>query len=469
MNPKTKLFVVILLSCLLFSPSLLNFFSSDDWFHLRISQIDSTGEFLNFFSFLPNSQSASFYRPLSTQVFFFGFQKIFGLNPIPYHVFVLLIFAFSLYLVYLFTRQLVRKDTMALFATLIYGISVTNFTRLYFLSAFQEIVMVVFVLLALISYLRPKTPLFIPVIFFIFSLLSKETAIVLPLLIIMVDWYEKRLNIKRILPFILISLAYLLLRLLVFQTVVGDSYIWDFSPFRALNTLFWYSLWLLGAPEFLVDYIGSGLRPIPTYLTNFGIWAYLIPVLIAVTALPLLFLLIKQLTAKTRSLVFVGLFILISLLPVLFLPWHKFTLELSLPLVGFAILTTIAVGKFSKSAKAFLWAFIVLNLSMNYLTYVHHYSVNRAHISRAVYSYFQSHHPQAPTVGVIMFINDTVAINKNWGSSRQISNAISGSELFRVLYRDPYYQVFYEDHDPSLPPSVPIIQISTKMFIDNAK
>lgn len=64
------LFVIIGFCIIIFLPVVGNFFSGDDWFHLRVAQINNIGEFLNFFSFFKTDQSIAFYRPLSTQVFF---------------------------------------------------------------------------------------------------------------------------------------------------------------------------------------------------------------------------------------------------------------------------------------------------------------------------------------------------------------------------------------------------------------
>ena len=81
---KYKFGILIGLVLIVFSSCLLNFFSADDWFHLRLIQINSWQEFFNFFSFRNTPQSAAFYRPIPTQLFFFIFYKLFGLNSIFY-------------------------------------------------------------------------------------------------------------------------------------------------------------------------------------------------------------------------------------------------------------------------------------------------------------------------------------------------------------------------------------------------
>jgi len=436
------------------------FFSSDDWFHLRLSDIHSFREFLNFFSFFFNPQTASFYRPLSTQVFFLSFQRIFGLNPLPYYVFGFILFCLSIYLLYKFTSTLTKNVSLVIF---FYAISVTNFTRLFFISAYQELFLVNFVLLSLITF--RKKPV-IAIASFILALLSKETAVVLPPLLLLIDWYQNKINLKRLIPYIAILIPYLYLRLFVFHGSGGDSYIWDFSPIRAANTLFWYSLWSLGAPELLVDYVGSGLKILPRFFTDYPLWSKFILTFLAATIINTGLLLIKFIRKIDRTIIFSAAFFTISLFPVLFLPWHKFTLELTLPMIGFAyFLSHICEHNKNILSKSFIFLFLILNTSMFYLTYTRSYAVNRGLISRNLINFLQSNYPTPPK-GYFEFINDTGDYGAEWGSSKQISNASGGSELFRVFYHNQTFQVYFEDYPGDRPDTVKI-PLSTKSFVSN--
>lgn len=441
-------------------PALGNFFSGDDWFHLRISQISSVQQFFNFFSFSPNAQTASFYRPLSTQVFFFVFQKFFGLVAWPYYLFGLIIFGYSLYLVKKFSSQYLRSEICDL-TSFIYGISVSNFTRTYFLSAYQELFLVVFSLLTLINF--KKKPL-LSLLFFVLALLSKETAIILPLLIILLNFDYIKNNFHHLRSTIyattILAIVYLYYRFFHFGLATGDSYLWNFSLVKATNTLMWYILWAFGAPELLVDYVGSGLRLIPRFFTDYQFWW---PVII----FPLLGVIVSTCLIAIKKLPDFKyiLFFIIALLPVLFLPSHKFTLELGLPLIGFSIvLASILPNKFNVLSFWFFAFLIFTNLSMNYLTYTRHYSVSRGKIAKKVYAYFSKEYPQYPIGKEFFFINDANDNGQIWGQSKQIAQAVSNSELFKVIYKNKNLKINYQDLDKHKSDQ-DTIEISTILFL----
>jgi hypothetical protein len=468
---------------LLYLPALGNFFSGDDWFHLRISQISSLQEFFNFFSFTANAQTASFYRPISTQVFFFVFQKLFGLTAWPYYLFGLALFTYSIYLVRKFSCLYLKSSATGRSAfggdicnltSVIYALSVSNFTRVYFLSAYQELFLVVFSLLTLINF--AKKPL-LSILFFVLALLSKETAIVLPLLIFIFNYKDLKKNSIYLISVICISAIYLYFRLFHFGLAAGDSYIWNFSPAKTINTLMWYVLWSFGAPELLVDYVGSGLKLVPRFFTDYVYWWRIIIFPLIITILSTIVLGFKKLYHHFQekdlapfviSLLKFKAFFLITLLPVLFLPSHKFTLELGLPLVGFSlIIAWLLPKKFNALSFCFFVFFILLNLSMNYLTYTRHYSVSRGEISKKVYEYFNVRSAKYPESCYFQFKNDFKNNGEIWGQSKQISQSLSGSEFFKVYYENKSAEVFYEDNKNALPADKKELPLSTAMFLNN--
>ncbi len=464
-----KYFLLISLSVLVFLPALFNFFSADDWFHLRLVQINSCQEFLNFFSFGKTDQSAAFYRPMSTQLFFFGFYKLFGLNSIFYFGFGLVLFGLIIWNLIKFLEELKFEKKTIWVATLIYGLSASNFARINFVSAYQELLVGLFTLLGLRFYIK-KNWWF--VVFGIMALLSKETAIIFGGLMMLVDWKLKENPFKKIkyyLPIVLSSIIYLVLRFGIFKTVQGDSYIWDFGLKKVLNTTMWYGFWSIGIPEFMVDYVGSGLRVVPKFFSDFGIWAKIFLSEIGVLFLSILGLIIfgiKKLGKNLDKFVWGILFFGISLLPVIFLPWHKFSHALTLPLIGMAIILgeIYSLNKNKILKIFFLVAFLILNLSSIYNLNQKHYSVTRGEISKKVFNYFEQNYPEYPKDKSFVFVNDTNPEVKQWGSSKQIAYALSSSDFFKVFYKNKNIKVYYEDLDANIPENS--IKLSSRMFLE---
>lgn len=441
LKKKRIVFCIIIFAILLYLPALNNFFSADDWFHLRISRITSFAELVNFFSFVPNSQTASFYRPLSTQLFFFTFYTLFGLTARAYYLFGLVLLSAILYQINTTARLLRLSDFVRTLTVLLYGVSATNFTRLYFLSAYQELFMVFFSLMCINSYLENKK--YRATIFFVLALLSKETAVVLPLILLAVDWYKRKIHIKKYIPYLIILLSYLYLRLHIFGVATGDTYIWNFSIKTMFNTLMWYTLWSLGAPELLVDYIGSGLVPITRFYSDYPFFAYYILSVTLFLVGTSIYMFSKSLHQRLRRLALFSTIFVLPLLPVIFLPYHKFTLELGLPLVGFSLLIATLSSQKNKLALTHISVFILFNITMNFLTYTRHYTVSRSTLARNIYEYVIKNNTTYPINKPLRFIDpDLTGPYEDY--SNQISLATSRSDMFQVIYNDPDIVVYFD-------------------------
>ncbi len=461
-----KIFFIIVLALILFSPSINTFFISDDWFHLKISQISSAGEFLNFFSFSQTPQSAAFYRPIPTQVFFFVFNSLFGLNSLPFHIFTLSVFGLSLFLLFILLQKLFKKD-LAVLGTFLYAISVTHFSRLYFLSAFQEIMMVTFLLASMIFYIQAKTPRLIifSLASFILALASKETAVIFPALLLLLDWKRNEIKIGRLIPFILVAVIYLTLYITNLGFKTEGSYNWNYSPLKTANTLFWYIFWSFGAPEFLVDYVGSGLKIVPRFFEQFPIWSKIILSLLGLVALGTVLITAGNKNLFKKGFLFGAAFFLVGLLPVLFLPLHKFTLELTLPLIGFCIsLAFLVKGSSKKIGYIFLAAYIVMNVASYIITYQTHFAIARSKISLNIYQFFSTNYPEYPRDKCIEFING-VQSSKEWGVSKQIAQVTSYSDMFQVIYKDKSIKVYFEDLPEEKPYYLQPVKLSSLLFL----
>ena len=372
------LLFTFVVSFVIFYPSLFAFFTNDDFFLLKISQANNLPSFLNFFNFIKGPDGLGMYRPLTTQVFYFLSWKFFNLHPFPLHIISFIFFFAVTFLVYKLVFELQKNEKVAQISAFLYAVSATHFGNLYYFAVFQELGMTFFVLLSCLLFAKNKRAL--SFIFFLLALMSKETAVITPILVVIIYFYKNRkLDFKKLfislLPFGVCLIIYFIIRFKWYGFATGDSYIWDFSVKKLVNTFFWYLLWSLNIPESLVDFIGPGIK------VNANLFLYwskqITPILIAffIQGVLLVTLLLKAVFRRIKqndtetdsvSLFCIGWF-LISLLPVVFLPLHKFSFYLTLPLIGLVFRIAYLLVS-SKLNNLFIILFLLVWTITSFLT-----------------------------------------------------------------------------------------------------
>lgn len=445
--------LLIAVSLVPYLPLLQKFFWSDDWYILSLTNISSLGEFARFFSFRLSEHVTPVYRPLSTEAFYFVMHRLFGLNPVPFHLVGFAVWALGGYMLYLLMKEIHKKDH-AVMILFFYLFSASHFTRLSYLSAFQEVLMFTAGISAL--YFIQKRRFVISLALFIAALLSKESAVIIFPLMLLIQWYTSKgkfhvRDFRKFVAFFVIFVIYLYGRFVIRGVGgVGADYVWDFSPVRALHTAVWYGLWSLGLPEFVIDYVGSGAQVIPRFWTDFAASAYMMVggfILLgcAFGGAFLMWLRRYILSAeKMRYIFFCLCWYFIALAPLIFLPTHKYALGQSLALIGVAMILAEIVDSAPRLLKkSLIVIFVIWNLLSISLYYQHHVSMQRSEISERVYSFVREEYPVAP-MG-FYFLNDSPSGPTQWGQSRQIYQAL-GDHFFEVVYRVGLIpQSMYED------------------------
>lgn len=444
------MFLTFLVSFAVFYPSLFVFYTNDDFFNLKIANVNSIQGFLNFFNLFRGPEGWGLYRPLTTQVFYFITVKFFNLNPLPLHIISFFMFFLLIFLVYKLVLFLSGKEKISIIATFLYAMSATHFGHLYFLST-QELGLGIFVLLSCIFFLKDKTSL--SLIFFIMALMSKETAVITPALLFLVYSFNKQSSGKtfdfkklstRLLPFIICLFVYLIIRSHWYGFTTGNSYIWDFSPLKAINTSFWYLLWSLNIPEELVNYIAPGLTVNPSIFVYWGTQIVPILILFSIQCVLIAWTLVNVLRErikteiKERDLVSVfciGWF-LISLLPVIFLPQHKFTFYLTLPLIGLVfriayLLSTSKVGNFFIGLFIILWTITsVLTLRFTVET---NWITQGELVAKRVYDYVKKNE-NSLTGKTIVFYDSADDRSLPFSPTGIVENSLSNNNFFQAYY-----------------------------------
>lgn len=416
-----KLKLIYLLAFLLYSPSLFNYFSHDDFFNLQLAKISSLTDFWRFFDLFHAPERVGSFRPLTTQVYFL-ISWIFNLSPYPLHIIAFIVFFADIYLVYKLARILLTNEKSSLIAAFLYAVSATHFAHLYWPSIFQETGLIFFFLSSVILFLKNRY--FFSFLAMIGALMSKETAIMIPIVLTLTGR-----QFKKLIPFYLATGIFLFIHLYFYGLPPGNVYKMDFS-LKILNTLSWYLLWSFNLPELFVDYLGPGLHLNLNLINFYGREAVAIMFFFLTTIISLFFVFKK---INLKLIIFCLGWFLITLMPVIFLPWHKFTYELGIPLVGIALILASLLAKTkTKIAVIFCLGWFLTSVSTNFLTYKTHWITQGPKISEKVKKYFQ---------------NNSFSLNKNlvfydtpkdaslpWGPANEIKINLSNQDFFTVYY-----------------------------------
>jgi 4-amino-4-deoxy-L-arabinose transferase-like glycosyltransferase len=170
----------------LYLPSLGGYFLSDDLVLLTWTRVDSIGEVAGFF----DPGTFWFYRPIVKVVYWLG-QSTFGLRAVPFHLFSLALHGLNAYLVYrLVARQKNARWVAGLAAALLFLLNAHHAETVSWVAAIGDLMAACCMLSALILFQRyleghSSLSLLTSVALFALGLLSRETAVMLPALLLL--------------------------------------------------------------------------------------------------------------------------------------------------------------------------------------------------------------------------------------------------------------------------------------------
>jgi len=220
--------VLSALTVIVFYPVLNSYFVTDDWRLIYISSPLSTGSFLKYFT-SSGGWFAGLYRPLVRIAFYMDFS-LYHLNPVGYHVTNLLFHIACTILVFYFTKMVIDSEMAGCFASFIFAVQPLHTEAVSYISGRGDIIFTFFYLLACMSFLkylsdedRRRKYLLLSSFFFFASLLSKESAITLPAIIFLTEYYYKRrsgktchsLNLMNYVPFVSVLILYAAIKLFI--------------------------------------------------------------------------------------------------------------------------------------------------------------------------------------------------------------------------------------------------------------
>ncbi|HEX6847533.1 MAG TPA: tetratricopeptide repeat protein [Chitinophagaceae bacterium] len=345
---------VLVLTGICFLPILTNTFTNwdDDVYITRnrlVKELDWKAMFTD--------ASASNYHPL-TMVSLALNYAVSGTEPFSYYLINWLLHILNTALVFLFIYNISGKKVyVAAFTSLIFGIHPMHVESVAWIAERKDVLYTFFFLLSLIWYWRflegsKRANIIYCFVFFVLSLLSKPAAVILPIVLLLLDYWKGRLfNWKIIaekMPFFLLSLVFGFITVKVQSADAIVSF--DTYP---LWTRFFFACYtvMIYAARFFVPYPLSAFHPYPP-VDAFGLSIWLSPVFIIALVVLL------WLKRKDKLLVFSILFFIVNLLLVvqfvsvgLTIVSERYTY---VPYIGLAFLAAMWLEKYLAASSSTL-------------------------------------------------------------------------------------------------------------------
>ncbi|MFA5096694.1 MAG: hypothetical protein WC478_05080, partial [Candidatus Omnitrophota bacterium] len=318
---------------------------------------------------------SNFYRPLQTVSYIWDYH-LWELEPFGYHLTNIILQALVSFLVFLFSRVILKDIKAAFAAALLFALHPVHTEAVAYISGRAEMLMAIFVLSSLLLFIRGNRGLSLAA--FIGALLSKELAAVFPLVILAYLFFYQDggrrpgagRGLKQILPFLLIDLIYLFLR----------SGVLSFATIRPpALTQYPLLLRILVFPEVLFTYLKLFIVPLDLHMS----WTVFRPVgLLAVSGSVLLLIAICLGCAsilknyrRGRAAAFMLAWFFIFLIPQSgLLPINAFVAEhfIYLSSISFFMLLAYALRKFLRRG-VFIFAVAGFALFYGLLTYTRNF------------------------------------------------------------------------------------------------
>ncbi|MFH1853995.1 MAG: tetratricopeptide repeat protein [Candidatus Omnitrophota bacterium] len=353
MNKRRDILFIILIILIVFISSLANDFAWDDY------DLVVSNPFIKSFSWLKeiftnqlykgNEKESNFYRPLQLCSYILDYS-LWQLNPFGYHLTNLILHMLNSVILYLLLMGIGLSPQIALFTCLIFGIAPMISGITFYISARADLLAVFFGFLSMLCFIKftkvnRKIFYFLSLLFFVSSLFSKEMALTVPFLLMLIVSYSDRekcyARLRMTLPYFLLILLYAAIRTRVFY-LRGDDILQQastaFVPFYAR---------MITDIEVVARYLRLFFIPFPLHMDwhiNPSYSILNIKIFASVVFLAAFFMACRKLYDNNRMVLFGLSWFFIAIVPVLNIyPISVFFGEgwLYLPSVGIFIIVSI--------------------------------------------------------------------------------------------------------------------------------
>jgi hypothetical protein len=457
-TPHIVLALVALLVVACFFPVTKYFFLQDDFMLIEKAAMRS-GSVLSGLSGVEDGK----FRPLTRFVYFISMYKIFGLNPLPYHVASLLIHIMNVFLLYVLLVRFELKRNTALILSTVFALHVGFLNAVAWISCIQQLVAELFVLLALnsgiLAFRRKSTRLTVVTsALYVLALFSMEQSYAVPLLLFLYVYLEAgteagvsrtREAFRRTAPYLSILGIYILF-------MVAGREIPTEGPYAlSLGSNVWSNLLIY--LDWAFDL--SVLMPFAAELRSPGL---------TVAHLFIIFLIVYGLArGRGRMVVFSLAYYVLTLLPVLFLQDHRFYYHNYVPFLGMLLLLSpllddlnrLLIERRTRVAGLCLVGFVGLVAFMSFTKVranernvittaplARDFVLRRAVVAKNVYDDIKQKRVRVPKGGKLYMVFKEEG---SWFSTNAIAALGDGSAL-RLFYSDPKLEVFFSDRGDTL-------------------
>lgn len=452
--------LVVLCAVAFFHGAFEVLFFADDFQFLNLSK-----EF-SLTWFLPGKEY--FYRPLSTEVFYFTIQQL--PNPVlAGHVFTFFAFAIGVVFLFKIARLVSSSGPFAFFVSALYLVHLSHVYQLYWLATFQEVLMTTALIVG--SYAALRSRFVLSAICVGIALLSKETAALYPLLVGLVLMAVPSLRTRKSLLYMAVLALMSIGAVLMYASGIQQNesrevaYQFQPNPSLALNNGIWYILWSLGLPHNLSDYMPSliGL-PLPRFYEFLNdpqfrwylvlLFAYLSVLAGMVATMVVQTLLVFRTGTRMEqksvvqvlvhqvlpgSVIAAGIVVLF-LLPFLFIQ-HKWMVRLTLPLIGIVLLQAAVYWYFwqkGRWGRGLTVVMLLLYGSWNYLGVQVHEEVStynlETRIVRQTSHYLSALAPVLKEGDMLYFVDGKDTKMSAWDGSQKLKVTLSDQAFLSYYF-----------------------------------
>jgi len=385
-------------------------------------------------------------------IYFAVLNKLFGLNYVAFHIFAFFIFLLLLVLIYKLMKFLFDDLRISLILTFLYSVWPINYISLSWLAATQYIIAPIFMtasFLSFVKYARLKKTLYLTLCHaaFLASLMSHETALVLPLLyIVWTAIYLRKIPIAIVSPMLAISAIFMFIRFFVIPLPATGAYTIQINKAVFLNFI-WYWLWSFNFPESFKSLVDPGIMGQSILVLKQFWWISL-----SCFALIILFILMLRQGFKSdfKNYLFGFSWFTIMLLPVMFVPSHTFPMYLSFAGLGLLYMIGTSIKRVAHVLTLVFIIFWTISAIANFqFTRATHWVENEQSISRNYMEFTKSTIKNPPTNSIFVFLPTYKNLQRN--SDLELAKdldtlklSLSDQNAVQVIYQDTTLKSLYQ-------------------------